>query len=194
MHNKFIKWHLYAGLICFPYFIIFGVSSLNFNHRFSFMQPLSKAIHWQKQINTPPYQDDEQFAGAIRDSLQLMGWTPSWEIKKDSAGFQFMITHPGKDYLINVFNNERVVRVEETHKGFWNIFNSLHGFNEKIPGSTAFLNSWGIYSNVAVFVMLFSIISGVYIFLKNKKERKTGFIILLGCLGFSLLLMLLAWL
>lgn len=194
MRNKLIKWHLYAGLLCLPYFIIFGISSLNFNHHFSFMQPRNNSIHWQKQIHIPPYQNDQQFADAVRDSLHLMGWTPPWELKKDSAGFQCMITHPGKDYIVRVFNNQPVIQVEEIRKGFWPVFNSLHGFNEKIPGSPAFLNSWGIYSNVAVLVMLFSIISGIYIFLKNKKERKTGFFILSGCLAFSLLIMLLAWL
>lgn len=194
MRNKLIKWHLYAGLLCFPYFIIFGISSLNFNHHFSFMQPGKNSSHWQKQIDIPPYQNDQQFADAVRDSLSLMGWTPPWEIKKDSAGFQFMITHPGKDYVVSAFNNQPIIKVEETPKGFWTVFNSLHGFNEEIPGAPAFINSWGIYSNVAVFVMLFSILSGIYIFSRNKKEKKSGLFILFGCLGFSLLILLLAWL
>jgi len=194
MRNKLIKWHLYAGLLCLPYFIIFGISSLNFNHHFSFMEPHNNAIHWEKEITIPPFRDEQQFAEAIRDSLNLMGWTPPWEMKKDSAGFRFMVTHPGKDYVISAFNNQSIIKVEETHKGFWPVFNSLHGFNEEIPGAPVFISSLGIYSNVVVVVMLFSIISGIYIFLRNRKERKTGLFILFGCLGFSLLIMLLAWL
>lgn len=194
MRNKLMKYHLFAGLLCFPYFIIFGISSLNFNHHFQFMEPGKNIIHWQKQIIIPPFQDEQQFADAIRDSLGLIGWSSPWEIKKDTTGFQFMITHPGKNYAISVFNNEPVIKVEEAWKGFWPVLNSLHGFNEKIPGVPVFVNAWGIYSNVVVLVMLFSIISGIYIFLKNKKERKTGLFILFSCLGFSLLIMLLAWL
>lgn len=189
MHNKLIKWHLYAGMLCFPYFIILGISSLNFNHHFSFMEPRKNAIHWQKQINIPAFLDEQQFADAVRDSVNLMGWTPPWEIKNDASGFRFMVTHPGKDYAISFFNDERLIKVEETHKGFWPVFNSLHGFNGEIPGAPAFISSWGLYSDIIIVVMLFSILSGIYIFLRRKNERKTGLIILFSCIGVSLLIM-----
>lgn len=194
MRKKLIKWHLFAGLLCFPYFIIFGISSLNFNHHFQFMEPGKNIIHWQRQIIIPPFQDEQQFADAIRDSLGLIGWSPPWEIKKDTTGFRFMITHPGKTYAIKIVTNEKIIRVEETRKGFWSVFNSLHGFNGEIPGAPALINSWGFYSDIIIVVMLFSIISGIYIFLKRKSERKTGLIILFSCIGLSLLIMLSAWL
>ena len=89
------------------------------------------------------------------------------ENEKGSAGFQFMITLSGKDYVVSAFTNQPIIKVEETHRGFWTVFNSLHGFNEEIPDAPAFINSWGIYSNVVVFVILFSIISGIYIFSKK---------------------------
>jgi len=195
MHKKLIKWHLYAGLLCFPYFIIFGISSLNFNHHFKFMEPGKNSSIWQKQINIPPFKDDDQFSEGVKDSLHLMGWTLPWEVKKDSTGFQFKVTHPGKEYSIKVPRNENTVSVEETSMGFWPVFNALHGFDGKIPGSSSILISmWGYYQSITVVVMLFSIISGIYIFLRRKNERKTGLIILFSCIGLSLLIMLFAWL
>jgi len=156
------------------------------------MAPDENVIKWQKQINIPPFKDDQQFSDDVRDSLGLMGW--AYNVKKDSTGFRFIVSHPGKNYAVKIANNEKLISVEETRKGFWSVFNGLHGFHGKMPGAPALVTSWGIYTNTIVVVMLFSIISGIYIFLRRKNERKTGLIILFSCIGISLLIMLSVWL
>lgn len=195
MRKYLIRFHLYAGLLCFPYFIIFGVSSLNINHHFKFMEPSAdSSIRWQGRINIPNFKNNQQFADDIRDSLQLMGWTPPWEQETDSVSFRFEIVHAATKYNVTVPVNKKTVLVEEKRKGFWPVFNSLHFLGEKIPGAPAMINLWRFYQNITVFVMLFSILSGIYIFLRRKSERKTGLIILFTSLALSLLIMISVWL
>jgi len=194
MRNNLIRLHLYAGLFCFPYFIIFGVSSLNFNHHFQFMQSKEDKVTWQKQITIPSYKNDDQFSNDVRDSLGLMGWTLPWEVKKDSASFQFVVSHFAKDYMVKIHDKENIVDVYEKGKGFWNVFNGLHSFGGDLPNAPALINSWKYYQDITVVVLLFSAISGIYIFLRRKSERKAGLIILFCCIGLSMLIMLSVWL
>ncbi len=37
MRQWILRIHLYGGLLCAPYLIIFGFSSLHFNHHFAFV-------------------------------------------------------------------------------------------------------------------------------------------------------------
>ncbi len=195
MKRKIIKWHLYAGLLCFPCFIIFGVSSLHFNHHFGFMKKSDDTRSFQKQIVLPHYLDDKQFSEAVRDSLQLMGMISPWGMVKDSNDFRFVVIHPGCEYIIKTITDNNMVTVEENRKGFWPVFNALHGFNGKLPGNrSVFIRGWGYYQNFSALVMLFSIISGIYIFLKRKNERIAGLIMLFSSVIISLFIMLSVWL
>jgi hypothetical protein len=158
------------------------------------MEPDENQITWQRQIHLPAYKDDDQYANAVKDSLGLMGWTLPWEVKKDSSGFQLAVSHFGKDYTIRVPANESAVAVQERRKGFWAVFNSLHFLGGDIPNAPLLINTWKYYQNITVAVLLFSVASGVYIFMRRKKERAAGLIVLFACITFSLLLILSVWL
>lgn len=195
MRPFILRLHLYAGLLCFPYFLIFGISSLHINHRFSGMEPsMNDSIQWQGPLSRPAFQSNEQFAEEIRIRLGLMGWTPPWVQKKDSASFAFMVTHAGKDYHINVPLLGHVVQVNEKRKGFWSVFNSLHFLGEAIPGAPWLINTWRFYQDLTVVVLLFSVGSGIYIFLRRRQERKAAFLLLGSALALSFLFMLTIWL
>jgi hypothetical protein len=158
------------------------------------MQSKGDTVKWQKQITIPPYKNDDQFSNDIRDSLGLMGWTLLWEVKKDSASFQFAVSHAGKDYTVKIHNNENIVDVYENRKGFWSVFKGLHPFGGDLPNTPGMINSWKYYQDITVVVLLFSAISGIFIFLRRKSERKAGLIILFSCMGLSVLIMLSVWL
>jgi hypothetical protein len=194
VRNLFIQLHLYAGLACFPYFIIFGISSLNINHDFAFMKPSETTIRWQKRLAVPDLKDNQQLADNMRDSLGLMGWAPYWEQEKGPELYAFTVTHPGKDYTINAFLSQNRVEVTEKSKGFWPVFNSLHFLGGDIPNAPVLINMWQYYQNLSVVVMLFSMATGIYLFLKRKQERTTGLLFLFGSAGLSFLFMLFVWL
>ena len=95
MRRVVSKIHTYGGLLCAGYLIVFGFSSLEFNHHFSFAQPRDAFVLWEKPLTIEPGDDRQAFAEGIRDNLGLMGWTPPWEFEEREDGtFSFELVRP----------------------------------------------------------------------------------------------------
>jgi len=239
MRPILLKIHLYAGLLCASYLILFGVSSLNFNHHFG--QPDALKAERQRGLRAlPAIADDQRLAEALRDTLGLVGWTLPWETGRsetaDSLYFRFAVSRPGKEYIIRVQSPKDVVPVadddippppkkpapapkkdapaaegphfpvpalaepdhriivEETYTGLWSIIGALHGFSGHMPRAGVLLRAWSIYTELCVWVVLFSMISGIYLWTAKASERLVGFILLGAGAGGGLLFMLYIWL
>jgi hypothetical protein len=190
MQSLLRKIHIYGGLACFWYLIILGVSSLHFNHDFRFMQPSGATIHWQQQsLRLEPGLDDLKLAEAIRDSLSLIGWPLPWEMWRDSIkSLHFAMEQPAKRYEITYDFVDHVVNVTETDKGFWRVLISLHGA-AAVPNGP-FTTLWQWYTRTTVFVVILSIVTGVYIWIAGKDEKKTGLLILLTSMSAAILWMI----
>lgn len=105
MRTILLKIHLYTGLLCSSYLILFGISSLNFNHHFG--KPAALKNERQRSLNAlPALTDDQRLAEALRDTLGLVGWTLTWETRRsetaDSRYFRFAVARPGKEYRVMV--------------------------------------------------------------------------------------------
>ncbi len=192
------KWlyriHLYGGLLCFPYLIVFGFSSLNFNHRFAFANPDPSQASWEAAVRVDNLAENMPQAESLRDSLGLMGWPLPWETKRDSASgvFQFGLVRPGKHYTISYYPERGFARVEEQRFGFWRVFNNLHAM-ERIPGSR-FSALWPWYTEFCTFFVLFAGLSGIVLWTQGRREKLSGILVLAAVGGMSLLFMLLVWL
>ncbi|MEX2230833.1 MAG: hypothetical protein WD824_01635 [Cyclobacteriaceae bacterium] len=190
IRNLLLKIHLYSGLICFWYLIILGTSSLDFNHHFSFMRNDEGPQTWSKPVRlTNNFQDDLLLSETIRDSLFLIGWPLPWETWHDSTGvFHFALEHPGKRYVVDYTFTDNIARVQEIPKGFWRVFNAMHG-SGAVPNSI-FMHAWKWYSRITVVLVVFSVFLGIYIWYNGRRDKKTGWYTLLISLILSLAWML----
>ena len=189
MRRWLLTIHLYGGLLCAPYLIIFGVSALLFNHPFAWVSPVSAPLEWQQAISIDPATDNATMAKSVRDSLGLMGWPVVRQTKRDASGdLHFDIERPGKSYTVYTLLGEGKVRVEERRKGFWQVIKSLHGLDQ-LPNSQ-FVPWWGVYTEVCIGFMLFAGISGVYLWVVTRRERVIGRITLCAAVLLSSGLML----
>lgn len=191
------KWlyriHLYGGLFCFPYLIIFGFSSLHFNHRFSFAEPEPEKVTRHETVSVGWIEDNVRQAEVVRDSLRLMGWPLPWQTSRDSSGtLRFGLARPGKDYTIHHDPDLNLARIEETRFGFWRVFNSLHAMGN-IPNSR-FSGIWPWYTEFCTIFVLFAGISGIVLWAQGRREKISALVTLLAVSGVSLLLMLYVWL
>lgn len=185
-----MKLHIYAGLLCSSYLIIFGISSLNYNHNFG--KPGNEKLAWKRSLKVVDMGNDLAVAETVRDALGLVGWPLPWEIRRDDQGnLHFGLSRPGKHYAIHVLFHENQVEVQETRRGFWAVINSLHG-NMGVPASQ-FMNLWGAYTELCTWVVLFSAASGVYLWTRRRKERFVGWLLLVGATFPSLLIMFYVW-
>ncbi|MBI2505982.1 MAG: hypothetical protein HYW07_22430 [Candidatus Latescibacteria bacterium] len=247
MRAILLKIHLYAGLLCSSYLVIFGISSLNFNHHFG--KPAALKSERQRSLDTlPAIADDQRLAEALRDTLGLGGYTLTWETDRseteDSLYFRFVVWRPGKEFRVRVQSPKELgavpeeeapsppvppkkgetqaggrkesppnapppkeqpkvailplrepvhlVFIEETDTGLWPIIGALHGFSGNMPGA-GFMRFWAIYTEVCVWVVFFSMVSGVCLWTAKPSERLVGLILLGAGAGGGLLFMLYIW-
>jgi hypothetical protein len=177
MHSLFRKIHIYGGLACFWYLVILGISSLQFNHHFGFMEHSADSTVWESRIlPLDPKQDDLKLAESIRDSLSIMGWPLPWRMWRDSASLFFEMEQPAKRYFITYTFDNGTLHVVETGKGFWRVFNSLHGAG-KVPNGP-FTMLWHWYTRMTILIVILSVFTGIYIWLKSKQDKKTGLALL----------------
>jgi len=191
------KWilncHLYGGLLCAPYLIIFGFSSLHFNHHFSFVESKGETIEWETPLVVEASGDADTMARSVRDALGLVGWTIPWRTKRDAGGdWEIAIERPGKSYLIHTRLMEHRARVEERHKGTWQVINSLHALRG-LPNSR-FVWLWGIYTEVCTWFVFFAAISGIYLWANSKRERRSGLVTVVVASVLALGMMCFVWL
>jgi len=184
MRKWLLNFHLYGGLLCAPYLIIFGFSSLHFNHHFGFIEHSAGTPTrvWEAPLNVSALEDNDSMAESVRDSLGLMGWTLPWKTKRDADGdLTFDLERPGKSYTVQTQLKNRSARVEARSKGFWQVVNSLHAMGA-VPNS-GFCKWWGGYTEVCTAFVLFAGVSGIYLWLNSKRERRIG----LAALGLAVL-------
>lgn len=196
MRKWMLNLHLYGGLLCAPYLIIFGFSSLEFNHHFSFIEPKTKPApqNWSAPLSIGFDADNDAMAQSVRDSLGLMGWTIPWNMKRDAAGdLKFELERPGKSYTIHTDLKNHTAHVEEQPKTFWQIVDSLHALG-RVPNSN-FVLWWGGYTEVCTAFVLFAAVSGIYLWLNSKRERWIGMLSLIGAtlLSFGLMVFVIRW-
>jgi hypothetical protein len=190
MRDLFLKLHLYGGLLCSSYLLIFGLSSLNYNHHFG--RPGEEKVSWERSLGVENMDDNHALSERVRDELGLIGWTIPWETRRDEEdNLHFGLARPGKHYTIHVYFEEQRVEVEEVRKGFWEVINQLHALM-MLPSST-FVSTWGIYTEVCIWVVFFSAASGVYLWASLQRDRLSGLVVLLGAAVLSVLFMVYVW-
>ena len=190
MRNWIVKIHMYGGLLCASYLIVFGISSLNFNHHF--LPQEGEHVTWSRAVEIRPQENNRVLAETVRDSLGLMGWPFNWEAKREANGNAYVtLGRPARRYRIHILFDEGRVEVDEQRRGFLAAIVALHGHGG-VPGST-YLGYWKIYTEICVWVVLFSAVSGVYLWTARPSERLIGYG-LLGAAGITLLFMFYLWL
>jgi hypothetical protein len=141
---------------------------------------------WSKPIRLANnFQDDLLLSETLRDSLLLIGWPLPWETWHDSTGlFHFALEHPGKRYVVDYTFKDQVAHVQEIPKGFWRVFNNMHG-SGAVPNSM-FMKTWKWYSRITVVLVVFSVFLGIYLWHDGTRDKKTGWYMLMICVFLSL--------
>lgn len=176
--RKWILWlHIHGMLLCTSYLLLFGVSSLLYNHPFEWTRPKPEIVRWQRPAKVEPEADKIQAAEGVTRELGLFGWVLPWQTKRDADGtLRYGLSRPGKEYTIEVPGAGGPVRVEERRTGIWQVLRQLHGLMG-VRGST-FMVAWAQYTRLCTIVVIFAAISGVYLFATRKSERAIAWVTL----------------
>lgn len=147
MRKCILNLHLYGGLLCSAYLIIFGWSSLCFNHRSLVVGSEREPVTWEQPLTLTAPADNAKAADAVRDALGLMGWPLPWKMNRDAEGnLHFDMERPGKSDTVHALFKEGKARIEARPKKILSVVNSLHAIMD-LPNSH-FVRFWGYYTEI----------------------------------------------
>lgn len=184
-----IRLHVYSGLFTSFYLIAFGLSAIILNHKLD-VERKELATWWGSKVKVNSKLPDQKIAENTRDQLGLMGWIPTWEFKRENDRFKFRIVHPGRNYHVDLNLDRGDVSIAEAPKGFIAVFHGLHFLNGKIPNAPLLIRTWAVYQWFTLFIMLISLLLGLWLWLKYRYRPWEG-IVFGGLFLGSILLMLL---
>ena len=203
MLRKFVlNVHIYGGLLCFSYLILFGISVLNFNHPFAFTKPPAAEKTWTQPISIPALvKADGRIPADAMQRLNnaailhaMRSFAESYPYSSGSwtspGAYHAHLVRPGKEYDIDVQPNQGTATITQRRTGFWTLIRDLHG-SYFVYADSIFASTWSWYTDLCTFVVMFAGISGVYLWTARRLERRTG-LLMIGIAGVvSVTLMLL---
>jgi len=183
--------HLYGGLLCSSYLLLYGLTALDFSHDFGDARAARPTSTWEGAVTLGEAADDEDLAALVNRELGLFGWPLPWTVSRDPSGdLSYRTTRPGRSYEIRVSDSGRVA-VEERREGLWHALRGLHGQHERIPGAPVLLSLWPPFTELTNWMLLFSMASGVYLWVSRNGASAAGWALLATAAAGSLGLM--AW-
>ncbi|MFO1460790.1 MAG: PepSY-associated TM helix domain-containing protein [Verrucomicrobiota bacterium] len=185
--------HLYGGLACFWYLLVFSITTLRFNHPGLLPERRGPATQWERASGIPNLPDDHKLGEAVRDDLDLIGWVLPWNLQKTPSGdLRFELVRPGRNYRVTTDRAGGRVSVEERATGVGSAINFMHGSTEGVPGSR-FLQLWGLYTDLTTGLVLFLSVSGVVLWWRRARDRRLAAVVVVLGLLVSAALMLRVW-
>jgi len=190
------SFHVYFGLFISPFILIFGISVLAFNHlRFlNQTSPVRSLQEIRTRLDEIPYDTtDLGTAKAIIRKLNINGEIDY--IAKNDNQISFPVNKPGLKTRVTVNTNTGSVVINRQIEGSFRAMNYLHimpgQHNASIRGNSFYMKIWKLMADAAVYLLLFLIVSGIYLWYSLKYERITGwYALILGMLIFTGLLLL----
>jgi hypothetical protein len=188
--------HLYFGLFISPFIIIFGISVLAFNHplllnRNNKVRPVNEI---RKRLDSIPCDTtDLRTARAIIHKLGINGEIDY--ISKTENQISFPVNKPGLRTIVDVNTNTDSVLITSQSENTVKAMNWLHimpgQHNVAVRGNSTFMKFWKIIADMTVYLIIFLLISGIYLWYFIEIRRTPGwYALILGIAFFAALLFL----
>ncbi len=171
--------HLYGGLLCSGYLVVYGLSSLLFSHHIERLERDGPTREWTDTLSAPITRAEPgRTARRIATELGLVGRvTPEVPIWTDSTGLSFNVSRPGHRFVVRAVESGEV-SVKGTKLGPVTVLKGLHDAR-RYPDSFA-LSLWWNYTHLTVLVLLFSTMSGIFLWFGQGRFTTTGWVVLVG--------------
>lgn len=168
--------HLYLGLACSGYLVVYGLSALSWHHDWSWLQPTWGERTWTASV--PPASGSEAEQAAFwRGALGLYGHMPPGKIRRDGNGaLDFHVTRPGRRYDVRVDPDAGSARVEEKRASTWELVRGLHG-GTAIEGSL-WSRTWSLYTDLSIVTLALAGVTGTALWWTRARRRRGGAIVL----------------
>lgn len=188
-----LELHICAGLLCIPYLLIIGISSLNFNHSFLSEKTGAEASTWSEAVSLRPDMERQEMVDQLMSTLSIYGWFIPWASNLDSANSTVVIVNPGKKYVIDIDYNQLSARVSETRGSVSGLFKVLHGLGEPIPHAPWWINSWRYYQSVGLYSMVIWSLGGLFLWITRTGKPLSEQLIMASLFVGCIILIVVLW-
>lgn len=189
--------HLYTGIFLVPWMVIYALSALFLNHGETFrtlfkVEPPQwqqvREIDWQPPADAPTDQ-----AARIGLLLEAVGLDGAWRIegKPTPQELRVLRISGSGNYRVIWQRRDGTVRVEKQSPG--SLYRFVHFLHFRAGYGLAYTPFliWAAVVDLVAASILFWVISGIYLWLRQPRQRKWGSVAFLGGL---ILFGVLAWL
>ncbi len=192
--------HLYAGLFLAPFILVFAVTAVFFNHP-GLMNGGTPLVEKRAMSGIHIPEEALRLTGmgqieALRPALRQAG--VSGELgpviyKRKEGRLVVMAMKPGESSNLDVDLQTGNARLERTRTGLRDALLYLHKYPGQhlaaIRGNSLHMRVWRVLADATVYLLLFIIVSGIYLWAVLKAERRIGIALLAaGFISFGLLI------
>jgi len=187
--------HLYMGLFISPFLVIFALSAILLNHGWR-APGATAATHYQVAIALPESLKGLERAKEVLRQANLVGEVDFFQ---DTAeGFRIFVSRPTRKITISANLSAKTADVQQRPATLAESLVYLHKYpgphNANIRGNWLFTRLWGVLADGTVYLLLFVLVAGLYLWLTLKSERTAGLVFLAaGGMSFAMLLVSLIW-
>jgi hypothetical protein len=187
MYRYLRNTHLFLGLFCCLYLLMYAVSSVQMAHNTWFSS--RPAVTETHAALAPGATDARRVARELMDRYALRGEAGPPRVTPGRLSFN--IVRPGSVYQIDYSPATGNTRIRDNHAGFMGMLNRIH-HAKGLWHDYWVLNAWGAFVAVVSAALFLIGATGIYLWFKLHQERLIGAILLAVSLGYSLTLMVLA--
>jgi hypothetical protein len=183
------KLHYYLGLYFLWFVWLFSLSGLVLNHSgwtFAQFWPERRQSHYERAVRQDATQTDMARAREIMGQVGIRGEV-EWLTETPAPGhLAFRVTRPGYTYEVDLDQTRGIASVHQTTVNAWGILSALHHFNGVHAGDPRnardwFMTTvWTVCMDALAAGLLFTVLSGVYIWYRSGRKRVAGVVALLA--------------
>lgn len=184
--------HLYLGMLLIPWLLIFGLSTLMFNHG-DYFRPLRPADPqfvplWEKDYSLPRPLTDTNLREVVAQLLADNGLRGAFGAQQRDNALNITLQNFLQPTRLTYNLNTKKLRAEKKKFARVEVLQRLH-FRAGYNGSSLLANVWPVIVDVFCVTMLIWILTGLYLWWKIRDSRRLGWLtIAAGMLMFVLLL------
>ncbi|MBI1353522.1 MAG: hypothetical protein GC160_04190 [Acidobacteria bacterium] len=169
------KIHMYAGLLTFMAFVIWGVTGV---HAVFLPKPGEFTPPPVSSVREVPFQadgslDDKQLAAAISDVIQVPLAGGRYNIHRDkdlNLAFNIFTINGGRE--VTFLEEQGIVRVDHRANSFLSYLSSMHTAHSGRMRLTLASTAWGYYNEMSIWAFVFMTLSGIYMWLATRPKLR----------------------
>ena len=187
--------HLYVGLFISPFILVFAVSAFYFVHGIAQRQgprPTDGA-RTVGNLRIPPdvaVMQGRARVDALRPVLEQLGVFGEVDFVRHVTSERRLIVPvrlPDRDTLVSLDYEQKTATITSRGHGLTDALVYLHKMpgphNADVRGNSTLIRAWRILADAVTYLFLFLTLSGIYLWLVLRAERRVGLLLILAGAG-----------